>query len=37
LGVQGLFNGVLDPAKVVPMDSFGPMFEALYNGKWVQL
>ena len=32
---QGLFKGVLEPAKLVPMDGFGPMFEALYNERWV--
>jgi hypothetical protein len=26
----------MDQDKLVPMDSFGPMFEKLNSGKWVQ-
>ncbi len=27
----------MDQDKLVPMDSFGPMFEKLNSGKWVPL
>ena len=33
-GAQGLFAS-LDPAKLVPMDDYGPMYEALYTGRSV--
>ena len=31
--MQGLFT-MLDPDKLVPMDNYGPMYEALFRGRY---